>query len=134
MGLKIEEKIKFVFDEQGHDGAVAYHAYNIAKANLPAEMLEYMAGPPSYESDRVVLPLQAADMIAWQSRRFCRDNKNSDPAGDCKFLPVMEFLDDIPTVERKLYGKNVEDFFANWKKKFPRSESPLHKPNKNNKR
>lgn len=128
MSLKIEEKIKFVFDEQGRDGAMAYHAYNMAKVNLPAEMLEYVAGPPSYESDRIVLPLQAADMIAWQSRRFCRDNKNIGLTDNGEFLPVMKFLDDIPTVERTLYAKTLEEFFYSWKKKFPRSAAPLYKP------
>jgi hypothetical protein len=120
MHLKLEETIDFVFDEQGQDGRVAYQSYEFAKVTIPSGMLQYIAGPPSHKSDRIVLPLQAADMLAWQSRRFCAENeKHGKNFKDYKFHPAMKFLDDIPMEQKTLDTRKLERFFAMLDKNFP---------------
>lgn len=118
--LQIEEKIEFYFDDQGRTGDIALQAYRIAQARIAAEMLEYVAGPPNHKSDRVVLPLQAADMLAWQSRRFCAENEQHGiNRSRYTYRPIVRLLQEIPTERRTLRARNLEAFFTGLTKTFP---------------
>jgi hypothetical protein len=72
----IKEPVDFVFDEQGSWAAKALEAFEIAFPLLREEEKEMIGGPPIHRSDHKFLPLQAADLIAWQTRRFCEENKH----------------------------------------------------------
>jgi hypothetical protein len=75
----IKQPVHFVFDEQGSWAAKALEAFEVAFPMLTEEEKELIGGPPIHRSDHIFIPLQAADLIAWQTRRFCEDNKNVDP-------------------------------------------------------
>lgn len=60
------EPTDFVFDEQTGIESRALKMYHRLKAHSPHRQL----GRVTYRSDRQMLPLQAADLIAWQMRRF----------------------------------------------------------------
>lgn len=59
--------IRYVFDNKGDIGYEAQMWYPILKENAPAAAL--MGGTPTFEDDERVLPLQAADLVAWHKRR-----------------------------------------------------------------
>lgn len=65
--------IKFIFDRQdGVDDDVRL-AFESLKEQLPKRARELISGEPSFEDDKLVTPLQAADMIAWHLRRAAID-------------------------------------------------------------
>jgi hypothetical protein len=61
--------IDFVFDEQGSVGPDAALWNGFMKALLPTQLRTMAGATPSFRSDRDVLPLQAADALAWHLRR-----------------------------------------------------------------
>jgi hypothetical protein len=75
----IKEQVDFVFDEQGSWAARALQAFELSFPMLTEEEKKLIGGPPIHRSDHNFLPLQAADLIAWQTRRLCEDNKHLDP-------------------------------------------------------
>jgi hypothetical protein len=56
----------FIFDQQDGMQNKALRLYHLTKLALPDRQL----GRVGYRSDKDTLPLQAADLIAWQIRRF----------------------------------------------------------------
>jgi len=66
----------FIFDEQGKIGAEAVLWYEEIKANQKPEIRALMGSTPEFKDDKKVLPLQAADMIAWHLRRR-KENHNA---------------------------------------------------------
>ena len=82
------ETTDFIFDEQKGIESKALKMYHRLKALSPHRQL----GRVVYRSDREMLPLQAADLIAWQMRRF-----------RCSFEPVREEL-------RRLHSGSRREF------------------------
>jgi len=114
------EKIKFIFDDQGKTGDFASATYRLAQSMFPKAMLERVAGPPSHENDKTVLPLQAADMIAWNHRRYCEKNEHHGTNRKNYIInPCMNFLDEIPTVPVNLHTKALKSFFEKLKHGAP---------------
>jgi hypothetical protein len=64
--LGSEEVVDFIFDEQEGFETKAYRLYNRLETWFPNRRF----GGVRFANDKVVLPLQAADLIAWQIRRF----------------------------------------------------------------
>jgi hypothetical protein len=61
--------IDFIFDDQGTVGTEAMLWYQVIKFDLHAEWQGYMGSTPIFRDDKAMLPLQAADMLAWHIRR-----------------------------------------------------------------
>ncbi len=57
------------FDEQGSAGQFAQGVYPLMKANCDEETRKMLGRIPLMLDDEKVLPLQAADMLAWNVRR-----------------------------------------------------------------
>jgi hypothetical protein len=66
----ISESVEFVFDEQGKAGERAILTYKQIKAVMPPAETHLIIGSPRLADDKQVLPLQAADLLAWQVRRY----------------------------------------------------------------
>jgi hypothetical protein len=67
------QSVDFVFDEQGEIGYEAASWYADIKAAFPPEARPFFGSTPEFKDDLLVLPLQAADMIAWfQRRKLCK--------------------------------------------------------------
>ena len=64
------ERINFVFDEQGKDAVYALAAYDAFLRFAQEEIRPLIGDRPIHRRDSDVLPLQAADLLAWQTRRF----------------------------------------------------------------
>jgi hypothetical protein len=75
--MGITAPVNYVFDEQGVLGEDAVIWYQHIKSWQKPELAELMGGTPGFENDKVVLPLQAADMLAWHVRRW-KDNPEDD--------------------------------------------------------
>lgn len=75
----VTEKIDFVFDEQGSWSKRTGRSYTYAEQIFTDEERSLLGNRPVHRDDREFLPLQAADLIAWQTRRFIEDNKHVDP-------------------------------------------------------
>jgi hypothetical protein len=61
--------VDYVFDEQGAIGTEAVIWYEHMKSWQKPEIAALMGSSPKFENDKMVLPLQAADMLAWHLRR-----------------------------------------------------------------
>jgi hypothetical protein len=61
--------IDFIFDEQGGVGDEARRVYRIIRDGQPAPVRAVLALEPIFRDEKLVLPLQAADMLAWHVRR-----------------------------------------------------------------
>ena len=82
--------VDYVFDEQGVIGTESVMWYEHIKAWQKPEIAALMGSSPKFENDKVVLPLQAADMLAWHLRRH-KDHPEED---DSKWptAPVIGLL------------------------------------------
>lgn len=67
---RVASRIKFVFDDQGSAGLRAIRTYKRIREFLPTIQRELIVGSPELADDKVDLPLQAADLLAWQVRRY----------------------------------------------------------------
>lgn len=65
-GIRIP--VDFVFDEQGGMGAGAVLFYEMIKEEHP-DLKDLLGSTPVFRDDKAILPLQAADMLAWHLRR-----------------------------------------------------------------
>jgi len=97
-----DEKIEFVFDEQGALGRTALRFFDNIHQFLTEKERGAIASRPVHESDRRYLPLQAADLIAWQTKRFIEENKHFPPTSAINQYvvnsPVLQRLEKISTL------------------------------------
>src|SRR5207244_2522278 len=72
------EPMDFIFDEQGPEGTVVRSFWPIVQAMMPdASVRRMMMNEPVFRNDLDMLPLQAADLMAWHFRRFISDTVNN---------------------------------------------------------
>jgi hypothetical protein len=85
----------FVFDEQGEVGRHAVGWWRMAKLLAGQKLAEGMGSEPSFTSDKKFLPLQAADLYAWQIRHFLQAQlQTSQLANDIamRFSPLKHLV------------------------------------------
>jgi Protein of unknown function (DUF3800) len=61
--------VEFIFDDQNEAGLRALQFWGPLKARLHGPHLTVMSNTPQFKKDDEVVPLQAADMLAWHIRR-----------------------------------------------------------------
>lgn len=66
----IEGKVDWVFDEQGPLGVECVRWFEWVRQNVPENVRRRLGSSPIFQHDRDVLPLKAADVYAWQLRRY----------------------------------------------------------------
>jgi hypothetical protein len=86
----------FVFDDQGDIGNEALLWYPAIKAAVPPEVRALMGATPVFRNDEEVLPLQAADLVAWHKRR-----RKEIPGLDVE-IAASQRVDDLAGVEREI--------------------------------
>jgi uncharacterized protein DUF3800 len=121
--LDIDDPIKFIFDQQGAFGKRARGTFDdaVSMSTIPSFFLRHIAGPPNFEDDKDFLPLQSADLLAWQTRRFCDDHSLDGPLhAEYRCKPPLEFLDTIPCCPTKVLDLlELEELFSMWKAQYP---------------
>lgn len=63
-----QERIEFIFDDHPGLAAKVTPIFDFVMNDAP-DVDSIVAGKPSFKDDKDVLPLQAADMLAWAARR-----------------------------------------------------------------
>jgi len=63
------EPMELCFDEQGEVGEFARMFYLPSKAQMPPDIQQMFGSTPDIKDDELVVPLQAAYMLAWSLRR-----------------------------------------------------------------
>ena len=79
-GIPLQEPVKYVF-ARGTEGNNEVHNMLVElRKKWPRVSREHgIVGVPSFESTKTTLPLQAADILAWESTRHLRDWDDSKP-------------------------------------------------------
>lgn len=102
------EKIEFIFDEQGAIGDDSAEAFDLARRLIiDKQFSEVVCGKPIHRCDKEVLPLQAADLLAWHIRRVCYESALS---GAPELGAVMGKFSDIPMVHTILDRDELMDY------------------------
>jgi hypothetical protein len=115
-------KIDFIFDGQGEGyerrAALLHHEWEEALATPFGTFL----GKLSFHDDRDMVPLQAADMLAWHVRRHAE----SMLLGNQESRPVADVLWSIPTPSRPWQPQEMGDFVRRYQEMHP--DSPVNRP------
>lgn len=104
----VREKVDFIFDDQGPIGrtAVSWHDRFIATLSPFARYI--ISGTPRFESDTDVLPLKAADMLAWQMRRYVEDQgKDRENISKTQMRPALETLISLPHIQGNIDAERL---------------------------
>jgi len=123
-GIKLP--VEYVFDEQGSIGEDAAIWHRHIKSWQPPEIKVLIGGTPKFENDEWVLPLQAADMLAWHVRR-----RKERPDENLSTLATAA-LENLDYAEIQLTEDRLT-MMAEQIKEVPRVESVQEKPPKFNK-
>lgn len=86
--LGVEGTVDWIFDEQGPIGLEAVRWYYWVRGNAPGDVQRRLGSTPIFRDDNAVLPLKAADIFAWQIRRFLAEEQ---PRG----IPHNDNLDQL---------------------------------------
>jgi len=99
----------FVFDEQGKQVGEALKAWKYFIQFAPPAAKKFIGNPPISRDDKLILPLQAADLLAWTVRRNFVDAKlgKTHPMVD---VCGLKYLDDVWDRPR------LQNMFANIQK------------------
>lgn len=135
------EPTDFVFDQQDAMETKAIRLYHRLKEKLPLRQF----GRVAYYSDREMLPLQAADLIAWQIRRFrctryepIRDELRRlhsgplQPFGSTLWRAELErvvtaMMDNVPNLREDYGDESVDKFFQSIKRRNERKGLTMDK-------
>lgn len=94
MGIDCE--CEFIFDEQGRFGKFASDVYGVLQ-DSPG-LRGRLSALPKFEDDKRVIPLQAADLYAWNVHDACLSDEGQEKYGHIKkafeALPSIEILMD----------------------------------------
>ncbi len=66
----LDEPVDFVFDEQMEKSDLVQNGYADFVKFAPDRVKRLLGGRPIHRSDKQILPLQAADLVAWITRRY----------------------------------------------------------------
>jgi hypothetical protein len=108
--LKLERQpIEFIYDSQLHekDKLIAAWEWGSARANPdPPDLLDILRNPPTFRDDKEVLPLQAADLLAWWVRgRFVAQATGAEP-----LVPPFKQTKPIPWFACQLNEEQLHAF------------------------
>jgi hypothetical protein len=105
--LKLDDRIDFIFDTQENESRALLHSeYDRFIGLAPPDVRALSGGPPSFRKDEEVLPLQAADMIAWLARRYYYDlYSGKDPTKE----PSNVFFANLFKPEHDVFDAWTED-------------------------
>lgn len=95
-------QVDFIFDEQGKESAVVERAWSLALSLAPDSFRSLLGQRPIHRDDKKFVPLQAADLFAWHSRRLYSAQLGgslyNDPVQSA--LSTLECAEDVWTEQR----------------------------------
>ncbi len=81
----LQVSIDFIFDEQEGTGRNACDLYQAIRMQQDKKVRDVLSAEPIFRDDKLVMPLQAADMLAWHVRKHLE-------TGETDKFPVPDFL------------------------------------------
>jgi hypothetical protein len=133
---QLEGTIEFVFDEQGKIGKRARDWYYFIKERVRPEIRRRMGGEPIFKHDSELLPLKAADVLAWQIRRHLAIEQPLD----IEHNEIVDSILAMPGVSCQIKPEHLQAFVANMghglmlmsdcRYLIPPAESSLEQPGK----
>jgi hypothetical protein len=106
------QPLEFIYDTQlsEKDKIVAAWEWGTARSNPdPPDLLTLLRGPPMFRNDKEVLPLQAADLIAWWvRRRFVAQSR-----GEVPLVPPFKQTKKIPWFATQMSTEQLIAFARN---------------------
>ena len=116
-------KINFVFDTQGEGyerrAALIHSGWEKAQSTA----YQPLVGSITFASDLDILPLQAADLLAWHIRRRSDRHIQKAPPEN---RPVDDVLGKLPIPLLGWTAQEIADFVADYQRFHP--ESPINRP------
>jgi hypothetical protein len=106
--LGMREKVHFIFDEQLHASDRVQAVWSKIIEIIHDDLRPLIGGRPSHRNDKEVLPLQAADLLAWHVRRWY-DEKQS---GGNFQSPVLDVMKTMPQWGAIISGNYLDDILA----------------------
>ncbi len=100
--------VDFIFDEQRRDFKNAMLGWERFRDLAPPEMRHLIGGSPIYRDDKRVMPLQAADLLAWQTRRYHMEKARGVEYDDWIYRSLAE----IPTFGWEFTEKALREILA----------------------
>lgn len=99
---QVKEKVDFVFDDQGKigDSAVAWRTRLLPFLSPFSQYI--LSSTPIFRHDDDVLPLKAADMLAWHMHRFLSDKHKDD-----RLRLALSVLLDIPCIQANITREDI---------------------------
>jgi hypothetical protein len=88
--------VDFVFDNENDVGNEALLWYPAIKAMAPKKIQPVIGATPEFRDDEEVLPLQAADLVAWHKRRR-KETRTFDTE-----VAASQRVDELPGAEREI--------------------------------
>jgi len=86
-------EVDFIFDEEVMFKDKIQRDWDAFKANASSDTREFIGDSPVFRDDEKVLPLQAADLIAWWLRKMAteRDDNIQFPWRPTRHIPGFQF-------------------------------------------
>jgi len=115
--LGISTPVDYVFDEKGDPGDEALFWYEAIKESVQPEIRRRMGSAPVFRDDEKVVPLQAADLVAWRYRRLLETTASDpelassmrlDELGNAEFPITRHFLEQMWKTQSSI--PNVSEF------------------------
>jgi hypothetical protein len=101
-------EVHFVFDEQGKLGNNTKLWYGKLKSLFSKSLQSMMGPPPDFRNDEKFNPLQAADALAWTTRRVIENETKPKPYPIP--LDIMEGFYNVPALHWRWDAKRLSDF------------------------
>ena len=116
------EKTDFVFDSQGvgyeRRGTLMHDGWK----QMMLEVGDALIGSITFADDKQVLPLQAADLLAWHIRRHANVMVGS---GQPESRPVADLLWSVDTITKAWHPDEIETFIDSYHTLHPQSPRNL---------
>jgi len=106
----IKGTVDWVFDDQGRIGKNASKWYQFITANITPQTRSRLGNKPIFRHDKSILPLKAADLYAWQIRRYL-DREQPTGIDHNDYLDVL--VARIYGVSSVIEGDHLQAFVAN---------------------
>lgn len=105
----VKEKIDFVFDEQGTIGQTAVLWHSTLLTALPPFHQYILSSTPIFRHDSDVLPLKAADMLAWHMNRHVDEYVLADTDNPPLRRSVLASLLELPNIHANINGDHLKE-------------------------
>jgi hypothetical protein len=102
------DTVEFIFGDQTLEKDKIVEAWDLLKRNGGADTQELIGGSPSFLDDRQVLPLQAADFIAWWVRKLAMESRREEST-----MVPWQVTTQIPRLEFNYAENRLRDVLEN---------------------